>query len=123
MYTSGIFASFLAAISDIYLDIKLDFYGFFSEGVDWLYLPIFIIIYPAASILLLNFYPFQKSLFHKIIYILGCTLFTTVFEYIALHNKVFYYHQWKLWYSITCYPFLFLILLLHLKLIRKLMKG
>lgn len=123
MYNTAFFATFLAAITDMYLDFKLNFYGFFTKGVNWSYLPIFVIVYPAAGILFLNFYPYHKPLINKMIYILACALLTTTLEYLALHTEVFYHNQWKLWYSVICYPIIFKILLLNLRFIRKLSKG
>ncbi|MBS4219024.1 hypothetical protein KHA96_11925 [Bacillus sp. FJAT-49711] len=123
LYFTGLFAAFIAAIADYYLDVKLDLYGFFRKGVDWEYLPIFIVIYPAVSMFIVNFYPYQKPLTMKFIFILGCTLLTTFFEYIALHTNVFYYNHWKLWYSAFCYPILYTVLIFHMKFIRKLTKS
>lgn len=122
MYTTSFFAPFLAALADFYLDVKLDFYGFFNKGVDWEYLLIFIVIYPAASILFLNFYPYKKHLMNKMTYVLGFSILTTIFEYIASHTDVFYHNEWKLWYSAICYPFLYMLLFLNLKVIRSLQK-
>jgi hypothetical protein len=122
MYTTSFFASFLAALADFYLDVKFDYYGFFNKGIDWQYLPIFIIVYPSANIIFLNFYPYQKSLKYKILYILGFSMVTTIFEYIVLQTKIFYYNEWKLWYSAICYPFLYMLLFLNLRIIRFLSK-
>lgn len=122
MYTTSFFASFLAAIADLYLDVKLDYYGFFEKGVDWAYLPIFVVVYPAANILFLNFYPFKKSRTKRLLYIAIWTILTTGFEYLSLHTNVFYHHEWKLWYSFISYPFLYWILLMNLRVIRLLAK-
>ncbi|MGG3561185.1 CBO0543 family protein [Neobacillus rhizosphaerae] len=123
MYTTSFFAIFLAAVADIYLDIKFDFYGFFNKGVDWQYLPIFVFVYPAANIVFLNFYPFKKAWMKKVLYIVIWTFLTTGFEYIALHTEVFYHNEWRLWYSFFCYPFLYLILVVNLRFIRFLAKN
>ncbi len=122
MYATSFFATFLGSLADMYLDAKYDMYGFFQKGIDLAYIPIFFIIYPAANILFLNFFPFQRPLFHKILYILACSGVTLLFEYGSLHTNVFYYNSWKLWYSGICYPPLYTLLYLNLLLLRKLKK-
>ncbi|MCP1450171.1 hypothetical protein [Priestia megaterium] len=42
MYTTSLFVMFLGSVADIYLDVKYDLYGFFTKGVDFEYLLIFI---------------------------------------------------------------------------------
>lgn len=120
MYTTSYFAVFLASLTDIYLDAKLDLYGFFNKGIDWLYIPIFVIIYPAVNIIFLNFFPYRKPNLNKIIYILIFSILTLIIEYISSLTNVFYHNEWKLWHSAICYPFLYTLLLLNLKLIRRL---
>lgn len=120
MYTTSFFALFLATMSELFLDIKLELYGFFETGVDWEYILIYIFIYPAVNILFLNFYPFQKLLLNKAGYVLLWTILTTLFEYLSLQTEVYYYKEWKLEYSMMCYPFIYVVLILNLNLIRKL---
>jgi hypothetical protein len=120
LYTSSFFAICFAVIADVYLDLKLDLYGFFQKGPDWSYLPIFIIDYPAANILFLRFFPFEKSTSKKAVYILGWSLGTLALEQISLHTDLFYYNGWKWWYSAFAYPVIYYLLFLNLKLIRRL---
>ncbi|QGQ46382.1 CBO0543 family protein [Metabacillus sediminilitoris] len=122
MYTTSFFATFLASLADIYLDLKFDLYGFFDKGINWEYIVIFIVIYPAANILILNFFPYKKNIIKQITYILLCTIITLCCEYLSLHTEVFYYNGWKLWYSALCYPVIYTILVLNLHFIRKLNK-
>jgi len=120
MYATYYFAPFLAVLADIYLDLKLNLYGFFDPGINYQYIPIFFIVYPAFNLLFLNFFPFQTSLVRKIRYILLVSLFTVGFEYVATFSEVFYHNGWKLWYSAVAYPFLYTLLLSNLLMIRKL---
>ena len=55
IYTTALFVTFLAALADLFLDIKFDLYGFFDKGVDWEYILIFIVIYPAWTFVLVNY--------------------------------------------------------------------
>lgn len=120
IYTTSLFVMFLGSVADIYLDVKYDLYGFFTKGVDFEYLLIFIFIYPATNSVFLNFYPQGKSLFRKALYITVWVILTTLFEYISTQTEVFYYNGWKILYSFFCYPFLYIAMVLNLKIIRRL---
>lgn len=122
MYTTSLFASMMAILSDLYLDVKFDLYGFFHKGVDWQYIPILVIIYPVAASLIVNFYPYQKNVLQQFFYIFICSAITTLSEYITLQTHLYYYNGWKLWYSALLYPFLYIILILHIKALRKMNK-
>ncbi|WP_129706436.1 CBO0543 family protein [Priestia megaterium] len=120
IYTTSLFVMFLGALADVYLDVKYDLYGFFTKEVDLEYLLIFIFIYPAANSVFLNFYPQNKSLAKKALYITVWVILTTLFEYISAQTEVFYYNEWKTLYSFFCYPFLYIAMVLNLKMIRRL---
>lgn len=124
MYTTSLFVMFLGSVADVYLDVKYDLYGFFTKGVDFEYLLIFIFIfifiYPATNSVFLNFYPQSKSLAKKALYITVWVILTTLFEYISAQTEVFYYNEWKTIYSFFCYPFLYIAMVLNLKMIRRL---
>jgi hypothetical protein len=120
LYATSFFATCFAVIADIYLDLKLDLYGFFQKGPDWAYILIFIIDYPAANILFLRFFPYEKSLVKKAVYILGWSFGTLALELISLRTDLFYYNGWKWWYSAIAYPFIYSLLFLNLKFMRRL---
>ncbi|MGG0748679.1 CBO0543 family protein [Priestia megaterium] len=120
IYTTSLFVMFLGSVADIYLDVKYDLYGFFTKGVDFEYLLIFIFVYPATNSVFLNFYPQSKSLAKKALYITVWVILTTLFEYISAQTEVFYYNEWKTLYSLFCYPFLYIAMVLNLKMIRRL---
>lgn len=123
MYTTSLFACLFATMVDVYLDIKLNLYGFFQHGADWAYIPILFTIYPAFNIIFLNFFPYKKPLIHKIAYIFGFSVACGIFEYIATFTGTFYHNGWKLWHSLISYPIIFLILVLHLYFYRWLKDG
>lgn len=120
LYTTSLFAILMAFLADMYLDVKLDLYGFFQKGIDWSYLPILLIDYSAANILFLRFFPYKKTIIKKMIYILGWSLGSLAFEQIALHTDLFYYNGWKWWSSAIAYPFLYFVLYGNLLITRKL---
>lgn len=80
-------------------------------------------VFSFYQFLFLNFYPFNKGLGRVVLYILGWTLFSIVFEWFVVNTDFFYYNGWKLLYSALVYPIIFLILVSNLKLVRKIMAS
>ena len=105
---------------DLALDLKLDWYGYFAKGVQWTYIIAILGIYPAANAIFLNYYQYMKNVARKFWYIVGCSVFAVVYEWLTNVSGFFYYNQWKFWYSAIAYPFIYLILLAVLKLVRRL---
>jgi len=123
IYTTSLFALVLQLTSDAILDLKFDFYGYFNKGVDLKSFIVMFGIYPSASIIILNYFPFYKSIKAKILYIVIASGACLVFEWLSIMSGYFYYTVWKLWYSALCYPVLILIMACNLSHIRKMMKG
>ncbi|WP_425435935.1 CBO0543 family protein [Metabacillus halosaccharovorans] len=120
MYTTSLFSTVLQLITDIYLEFKHNFYWYFSPGVDYITLWVVFWIYPSVNIIFLNFYPTNKKFSTSVYYILGWTLFALVYEWFAVNSSLFQYNGWKLWYSALIYPFLYLLLYINWKIIRRL---
>lgn len=124
LYITTIFAYSLQWIADVILDLKYDLYGYFNKGgFDWASLLAVYGIYPAISVIYLNGFPYHAGYSRQGLYIAGWTLFSLVYEWCALHSGWFYYNGWKLWYSAVIDPCLFLVLLWHFKIIRKMYKS
>ncbi|PQP88391.1 hypothetical protein CPT76_08430 [Paenibacillus sp. AR247] len=100
-------------------DLHYDLYGYLSPGFQWLSMLAIIMYFPSVSFLFLNFFPFHKRMRFKMIYIIVWSVFSTSFEWLTLQTDFFYYNGWKLWYSAVLYPFIFLILVYNLKLVRR----
>ncbi len=113
LYSTALFASLFGTLSDLFLDVKYDWYGYFKKGVDWAALPSLILFYPALCMTFINFYPYNQSLMNKIIYLIGFSILSVILEYIAIQTELFYHNEWKLIYSAICYPFVYMILLLN----------
>ncbi|MFC7394210.1 CBO0543 family protein [Scopulibacillus cellulosilyticus] len=118
IYATSWFAAFFHFIADMFLDVKYDFYGYFSHGVDYKSLLFTFGIYPAISTLFLNFFPFYQTLLTKLIYIFWWTIFSIIYEWTVLHTSTYYYNGWHLWYSALCYPVCLLILVGNFKILR-----
>lgn len=108
MFIIVLFALAFQQQVDIYSNLKYDLYGFFTKGVDWLSLiPIFG-LFPAATLIFFNFYPWHNKR-RSIVYVFSVTAILLVFEHLSLLSGYFYYNGWKLWWSVVEYPFLLYI--------------
>jgi len=122
IYSSTFFALYFDLITDVYLVLKYDLFGYFGKGVEWATTPYIIVVYSAVNFLYLNYFPFKKGNRKQMIYILAWSIFAIIYEKIAQSTELFYYHGWKWWYSALLYPLLFLILVINFKVIRRIIK-
>lgn len=121
IYATSFFALTFGILTDVVLDLYFDLYGYLQEGVQLLAITAQLLAYPSVSLLFLNYYPFQKSLLKKWLYILVWSVFSTLFEWMSSMTAFFYHNGWELWCSAVAYPFIFLILAWNLKFIRSLL--
>lgn len=119
IYATSFFALNFGIVTDMVLDLHYDLYGYIDKGFQWLSLLGLFLMYPAINTLFLNFFPFNKGFSKKLYYILGWSLFSVTFEWIASRTAFFYHDEWKLWHSTIAYPFIFIILAGNLKLVKK----
>ncbi|KQL52413.1 hypothetical protein AN964_01890 [Heyndrickxia shackletonii] len=122
-YASIFWGLFFAEFTDRWTD-KWDFYGFFEPYViDWPSTVIILGIYPAATVLLINWYPYKGTSIAKIRYVLAWSIFSSAFEYSFYLAGYEYFHGgWEWWYSAISYPFLYEILFLQVWFVRRLIK-
>ncbi|MFX3617904.1 MAG: CBO0543 family protein [Sporolactobacillus sp.] len=118
-YATTAVSIIIQLITDYILECICDLYGYFVPGADWKTLLIIFFLYPPMNLIFLNFYPFIFKFFRKLIYILSFSAFATVYEWWTVKMHVFHYYHWKLWYSAVLYPFIFVTLILSLKLVQK----
>lgn len=120
MYATSFFALCFVLIVDIFLDLKLDWYGYFQKGVQAQSLIAIFGLYPSVNIIFLNYFPFKKGLGPKSYYILLWSALIVLFEWASVKSGYFYHNEWKYWYSaIVAYPIILIILSWNLSLIRK----
>ncbi|WP_420489936.1 CBO0543 family protein [Neobacillus vireti] len=122
IYATSFFAYSYGITTDIILDLHYHLYGYFGKGFQWLSLIAIFMYFPAVSIIFLNLYPSNGNFAKKVLNIIYWTVFSIAFEWFTVHTKFFYYNEWKLWYSAFCYPIIFSVLLINLKLVRKLLE-
>jgi len=120
IYVTSLFAVYFAVQVDVYLNLAHDLYGYFSTGANYRSLLAIWGLYPAFSIIFLNLYPYQSRMYRKIAYLLLMTILSTAMEWLFSRYFGFFYHNgWELIHSFITYPFLLIVLLLHLHFIRK----
>lgn len=113
-----LFGLYFECMTNIFLDLKYDLYGYFNKGVDWQTLIALLGLYPSLNYLLLNLYPAGKGFLRITAYLLAWDAFSVLYEQLSRQTGVFYYNGWTWWYSAVLYPFIFLILWYHLKFTR-----
>ncbi|MFB9330025.1 CBO0543 family protein [Paenibacillus aurantiacus] len=113
MYITALFSTLLQLITDIILDAKYDWYGYFYHGPDVYSVLACLLIYPPFNAIYLNYFPYGQRVMKQIAYIFAYCVFAVVYEWTAVQSGYFYYNGWKLWYSALVYPFLFLLLSVH----------
>jgi hypothetical protein len=118
MYATSAFALIFDLIVDIYIDIRLNLYGYFNHGPDYRTLIVVFGLYPALNIIILNYFP--KGIKSKLFYILVWSVFLTAYEWAAINSGFLYYNYWKYIYSFVCYLVIIPILYWNLRLVRKL---
>ena len=121
MYSTSLFGLLWGHVVDMALDLKLKIYYYFDKGLQWADFLVPFLIYPSITILFLNYYPFAKGKKMKFYYILGWSTFSIIFEWLSELTGFFTHVEWKLWHSALVYPILFLILIGHLMIIKKLL--
>ncbi|CAI9394993.1 CBO0543 family protein [Niallia sp. HCP3S3_B10] len=80
LLTTTLFATFLQLVTDTFLDLKYDLYGYFRIGVDWESLIYIGGIYPAINVIFLNYFPYKSGLHKKIVYIFTWGVIAMVYE-------------------------------------------
>ncbi|MGV3463744.1 MAG: CBO0543 family protein [Heyndrickxia sp.] len=118
MYYTSYFAILFNVLVDVYLDFRLDLYGYFNKGPDYQMVFVLVGIFPPISIIYLNGFPYDKKLFLKLLYIFIWLVIAIIYDYLSLKCGLLYYKNWSLLYSALCYPPILIITALNLRLIR-----
>jgi hypothetical protein len=122
IYTTSLFAIAFGLIVDTVIAVKYKLYVLDEPGIQIPALLAQVILYSSTSIILLNLYPYDKSLKWKAVHIIGFTLFALAFEYISYEVGFIKYNEWNMWYSAICYPFLVYFLVFHYEFFKWLVK-
>ncbi|WP_207953476.1 hypothetical protein [Paenibacillus agricola] len=117
MYSTWLLMVFLTRIADQLLDLVLHFYDQLGPGIQWQAVVIQTIFPGAAGIIILNFMPKNRLMFF--VYLIGCMIFSVVFEWITIKVGYLTYNSWSLWYSAGVYIIGIIFLRCHLSFLRR----
>src|SRR3982751_4100139 len=83
-YASIFWGLFSAELADRFTD-KYNMYGFFEPYfIEAKSLLVILGIYPAATMLIINWYPFNRPFIYKFYYIFCWSFFSTLYEWLCL---------------------------------------
>lgn len=116
LLATTLFAMYLQLITDVYLGLKYQLYGYFNKGVNWSTLIYAFGIYPAINVVFLNYYPYGKKIYKHAIYILSWSILAMGYETLFIWTGTFYLNGWKQFYSLLVYPILYIILMVFHKI-------
>ena len=121
-YATSLFAALFGLFIDCILALKYKFYVLDEPGIQIPPLIGQVVLYSTTSAILLNLFPYEKSLKSKVIYILGFTLLTVAYEFVCYKVGFIKYHEWKIWYSALSYPFFIAFLIWHYQFFQRMVK-
>jgi hypothetical protein len=123
IYASIMFGVVFELVVNIILGLTLKMYSYFEKGVQPYDFLVIFGIFPAFNVIVLNYFPFKKSVRTKSFYIVGWSAFLVLYEWASVKLGFFNHYTWKLWYSALCYPVILTILAWNLTLVKKLVKS
>lgn len=121
MFVIALFGLGFENFVDMFINVKYDLYGYFNKGVDWLSLIPMLGLFPSTILIFFNFYPWNNAK-RSVLYVCSASAFLVGFEYLSLLAGYFYYHGWKLWWSVIEYPLLLYLNIVFYKAYRHLTK-
>ena len=118
-----LFTSLLQLMFDVFVSLKYHGYWYFSKGVDWGALLVYLCLVPPVNIIFLNLYPLKNLLWKQITFFISWNVGIVLYEVLTLLPEpwgYFHYGWWRLYHSVLLNPFLLLSLLGFYKLIGRL---
>jgi len=124
MFSVGMFAILFAVLTDIFLTLKFHLYWYFVPEVNAKALiPVFG-LKAQMAILFINYFPLSSPLYKKIIYMLGWSVFSVVFEWVTVYIAgILHYNGWTIWHSVLAYPIILTVIILVFYYVRCLIKN
>lgn len=118
-YATILFALFLQNLVDAYSSFRFQAWGFYDvKAVEFGALWIILGIYPAFTILIVNWYPFAGVWWEKGLYLLLWSVFSTGYEWLAIQTGIIWHIHWNLLCSFFLYPFIYYLLIAQIHLFR-----
>ncbi|GGA24347.1 hypothetical protein [Paenibacillus physcomitrellae] len=117
LYTNVLFGLFAQNLSDSFASFRYLAWGFFDiNQVEYSSLFVILGIYPAFAILIVNLFPFKGGVIIQIFYLLGWSIFSTLYEGLAIKSGIIWHMHWDLFCSFCLYPFIYYLLILQIRL-------
>jgi hypothetical protein len=113
------------SLFDLFIEFKYHAYWYFDKELEWQGILPHVFLIPPVNMIFLNWFPYKKGWFKRLIYLSGFVIAILIYEIITLLPYpwgYFHYGWWKLWYAAILDPILLLILLGFYKWICKLEK-
>ncbi|WLD94513.1 CBO0543 family protein [Alkalihalobacillus sp. AL-G] len=124
IYTTVIFGLLVSALVDVFASFRLQAWGFFDPRMpDFKALLILLGIYPAAAAMIINWYPYDSARGSKLVYLIGWAIFSTGYEWLSLEVGMLWHKNWNLFYSFILYPFIYFMLIIHVRIYRRMNEG
>lgn len=118
-----LFTTLFQLMFDVFISLKYQGYWYFTKGVDWQSLLVYLCLVPPVNLIFLNVYPLKSRLWKQLSFFLAWNVGIVIYEVLTLLPEpwgYFHYGWWSLYHSIMINPFLLLILLGFYKLVRRL---
>jgi hypothetical protein len=122
IYATVAVALLLDLLVDVYASFRFKAWGFFQvEKAEFSVMLIIFGIYPAVATMIINWYPYNSGWKIKLGYLIAWAVFSTAYEWLTLKVGILWHINWNLLYSFVMYPFIYYILILHVRIYRKIL--
>lgn len=119
IYTTVIFALFWSTFVDLFANFRFKAWGFFEpEKTEFSAGLIIFGIYPAVAAIIINWYPYKSKWWLKTAYLIGWSVFSTIYEWVTMKVGILWHNNWDLFYSFLLYPFIYYFLVVHVRFYR-----
>ncbi|MGG1677957.1 CBO0543 family protein [Neobacillus sp. NRS-1170] len=122
IYPTVVFGMFVSTLVDAFASYHKA-WGFFEvDKVELSALWIIIGLYPIFAAMIINCYPYRGARWEKTIYLIVWSAFSTSYEWLSIKVGILWHIKWNLFYSFLLYPFIYFLLIIHVKFYRRLNK-
>jgi hypothetical protein len=120
IYMTVVFGLFIQSLVDTFASFQYKAWGFFEvEQVEFKALWIILGIYPLFAAMIINWFPYKGIWWKKIVYLVAWSVFSTFYEWLAIRTGIMWHIHWNLGFSFLLYPFIYYILIMHVRLFRR----
>jgi hypothetical protein len=124
IYATVMFGLVAQLLSDSYASFGYKMWGFFDrDQSDLEALWVIFGMYPACTVLIINWYPYLARWWKKLLYLIAWACYSTFYEYLTMIFGVMWHDNgWSLYWSFLLYPFIYYMLIVQLRVYRWIMR-